>query len=488
VAIASVTYNTSGSAGPYTVTFPYLEEADVLVFLDGVANTAFTFTSATQITLNSAPSAIEIEIRRSTDNDPYVDFTAPGPITPENLDTATLQAIYIAQEAKDGDERSLQLDAGSDFWDAESKRIQNLATPTAANHATTKAYVDAIATAAGNVPAPGDPTDDGKFLKADSGDFSWQDIVAADISDSTAPGRAVVTVATNAALLTQVASGGSATINTLLNAASAAAARTALDVPSNAEAILDTLIDAKGDLLVGTADNTVARQAIGTNTQILTVDLAEASGMKWANPTTPTTQTFLSGSSATYTTPAGVKYIEIEMVGGGGGGAGGNVASDAGAGGASTFSGGSLSAGGGAAGALNGASGASGAATGGNIANILGATGLCPGGAGASNQSGGSGASSLYGGAGSNQQGGANAGGAAQANTGSGGAGGSIGAVNNPGGGGGAGSYVKHRIAAPAATYTYTVGAAGTAGSAGASAGAGGAGAAGRITVHEYYI
>lgn len=69
---------------------------------------------------------------------------------------------------------------------------------------------------------------------------------------------------------------------TVLDDANAAAARATLDVPSNAEAILDTLIDAKGDLLVGTASDTVARLAVGTNTHVLTADSAEAAGMKWA--------------------------------------------------------------------------------------------------------------------------------------------------------------------------------------------------------------
>jgi hypothetical protein len=43
-------------------------------------------------------------------------------------------------------------------------------------------------------------------------------------------------------------------------------------------------IDAKGDLLAGTADNTIGRLAIGTNGQILTADSAETTGMKWATP------------------------------------------------------------------------------------------------------------------------------------------------------------------------------------------------------------
>lgn len=40
-------------------------------------------------------------------------------------------------------------------------------------------------------------------------------------------------------------------------------------------------INAKGDLLVGTADNTVARLAVGANGTVLTADSGETGGMKW---------------------------------------------------------------------------------------------------------------------------------------------------------------------------------------------------------------
>lgn len=43
-------------------------------------------------------------------------------------------------------------------------------------------------------------------------------------------------------------------------------------------------IDAKGDLLVGTADDTLTRLAVGTNGFVLTADSAEAAGIKWATP------------------------------------------------------------------------------------------------------------------------------------------------------------------------------------------------------------
>lgn len=43
-----------------------------------------------------------------------------------------------------------------------------------------------------------------------------------------------------------------------------------------------SLIDAKGDLFVGTANDTVARLAVGTDTWVLTADSAQAAGVKWA--------------------------------------------------------------------------------------------------------------------------------------------------------------------------------------------------------------
>jgi len=48
-------------------------------------------------------------------------------------------------------------------------------------------------------------------------------------------------------------------------------------------AIAKSLVDAKGDLIVGTADNTVARLAVGaTNGHILTIDSSTSTGLKWA--------------------------------------------------------------------------------------------------------------------------------------------------------------------------------------------------------------
>lgn len=51
---------------------------------------------------------------------------------------------------------------------------------------------------------------------------------------------------------------------------------------SGAQYVAGTLVDAKGDLLVGTADNTVARLAAGGNGQILVPDSSQSSGFRYS--------------------------------------------------------------------------------------------------------------------------------------------------------------------------------------------------------------
>ena len=51
---------------------------------------------------------------------------------------------------------------------------------------------------------------------------------------------------------------------------------------SVANALTVNVIDAKGDLLVGTASDTIGRLAVGTNGYVLTADSTQSSGLKWA--------------------------------------------------------------------------------------------------------------------------------------------------------------------------------------------------------------
>ena len=78
-------------------------------------------------------------------------------------------------------------------------------------------------------------------------------------------------------------------------------------VNSSPGLVQNTLVDAKGDLLAASADNTITRLGVGSNTYVLTADSTEATGIKWASPTVGTV-TSVTGTvpivSSGGTTPA----------------------------------------------------------------------------------------------------------------------------------------------------------------------------------------
>jgi hypothetical protein len=75
----------------------------------------------------------------------------------------------------------------------------------------------------------------------------------------------------------------------------------------------DALIDAKGDLLVGTAADTVGRLAVGANNTVLTADSSTASGLKWATPSSGG-MTLISTTSMTGSTTITLSSIPSTYV------------------------------------------------------------------------------------------------------------------------------------------------------------------------------
>ena len=74
-------------------------------------------------------------------------------------------------------------------------------------------------------------------------------------------------------------------------------------------------INAKGDLLPGTADNTIGTLTVGANGTVLTADSAEATGMKWATPSGGGTYTDYTPTFANFTIGNGTinfaRYVQI---------------------------------------------------------------------------------------------------------------------------------------------------------------------------------
>ena len=120
--------------------FSYTNQNEINVFVDGVQDTSFfPLQSTNQVNLSSLPTAGAIvRIERVTDlSSRAVDFQSGAVLTEADLDASAQQVFNATQETKD------KVDAGvgranDGTMDAQSKRIKNVANPTADQDAVTK--------------------------------------------------------------------------------------------------------------------------------------------------------------------------------------------------------------------------------------------------------------------------------------------------------------------------------------------------------------
>ena len=89
----------------------------------------------------------------------------------------------------------------------------------------------------------------------------------------------------------------------------------------SAAVIAPTIVDAKGDLIVATAADTVSRLAVGaTNGHALKVNSATTSGLEWGAAGGELKEVVFTSSNTSYAIPSGVTGIWALIIGGGGGG------------------------------------------------------------------------------------------------------------------------------------------------------------------------
>ena len=156
----------------FQIPFPYVKKDHIVVSLNQVANTNFTYVNdttivfsplnsvatATQETSGAPKTGVEIIISRETPLlNALVDFVDGSTLTAADLDTAVLQLLYGLQEAKD------DTDAGINFTtvglDASNNPIINVQNPTNSQDAATKNYADGLVAglfkADGTIPLTG---------------------------------------------------------------------------------------------------------------------------------------------------------------------------------------------------------------------------------------------------------------------------------------------------------------------------------------------
>lgn len=104
----------------------------------------------------------------------------------------------------------------------------------------------------------------------------------ASATSASASATSATASATSASAAATSASSAATSASSAATSASSAAVSAASAAAAVTSAIQATIIDAKGDLIVGTASDTAGRLAVGTDGWVLTADSAQSGGIKWA--------------------------------------------------------------------------------------------------------------------------------------------------------------------------------------------------------------
>jgi hypothetical protein len=160
------------------------------------------------------------------------------------------------------------------------------------------------------------------------------------LTSQTAAATSATAAATSATSAAASATAAATSATSAAASATAAASSAVAAAAAVTSAIQASIIDAKGDLIVGTANDTAGRLGVGTNGQILTADSAETTGLKWtAAPSgyiAPTIGTTTITSGTTVSTLTSVALSNASLTGtvtaGGSAGTSGYVLSTTGTG------------------------------------------------------------------------------------------------------------------------------------------------------------
>lgn len=164
-----VYYTATGTIDEFNVPFPYLSKTHVEVAVNGGVTTNWTWVTDDRIRLSETPAANDVVriARKSSRNARLVNYETPSSLNEEDLDTDSLQAFYLAQEAMDAAAATVGDDVATGQFTVDGRRITNLSDPIDPQDAATRAFVLARI---GQGPVPnGDAGDAGPaVLSADA--------------------------------------------------------------------------------------------------------------------------------------------------------------------------------------------------------------------------------------------------------------------------------------------------------------------------------
>jgi hypothetical protein len=144
--------NGDGSTDSFVIGFSYRDEADLIVKVNGVTQTLNTHfkvrTGGTIIDFSQGSSPLGIPpnghsvfiSRATSQTSRLVDYAAGSVFKEADLDTDSEQGFFMAQEAIDIANESITVDANNN-WDADNKRIVNVADPVNNQDAVNKQFI-----------------------------------------------------------------------------------------------------------------------------------------------------------------------------------------------------------------------------------------------------------------------------------------------------------------------------------------------------------
>ena len=137
-------YTPDGATQEFAVTFPYIDKSHVHVYVDGVEDTTFTWISSAIIQTTAMPGAgSSVVLRRETpDDERLVDYTNTSMLDEATLDRDSNQNFFNLQEALDELDNKIGYDPLAGTYDAQNRRIANIADPVDDTDALTKGYLE----------------------------------------------------------------------------------------------------------------------------------------------------------------------------------------------------------------------------------------------------------------------------------------------------------------------------------------------------------